>query len=111
MRREVKTITKEEALAQLNVFLAEHYPAVGPKARWDGVYHVFTRGIWGDECRVDARLPYGGTEWQVNIGWSSTHRSIQQAVSTLETYRQAIEFAATIRTFIDSLSPIAKEDK
>ena len=110
MRREIKTITKEEALAQVNGFLQDQFPELGAEARWDGVYHVFTMRLWADECRVDCRLPYGGTEWKIEIGWSSTTRSVPQAVATLAVYHRAVAFAAAIETFVGSLPPISKSD-
>ena len=76
-----------------------------------GFDHRFGAGLWSDEATVsvlarpasfsrDKDVEVG---FEVKVNWSSTRRTVSQAVAALASYREAVELAAHCEAFFQEL--------
>jgi hypothetical protein len=91
-------ITSEVSNRLIERFMTRHTPAAGKVSRSMGDYIVkIGDGGWASECDVLIRLDTR----TVTISWSSTQRTVVQAMAALVLYQQAVAFAALAQNFLD----------
>lgn len=79
---------------------------------FDRVYLTKSDRIWGDEATVDLNLWHSepvevdgktslAVQLEVQISWSSTHRSLAQAMVAVANYQAAIQLVAALTAFAE----------
>jgi len=87
--------------------------------RFGGFYVRWFAG-WATDCSVNIRVraedvAHDGREYEVfsldvDVNWSSCHRSVSTAVAAMSIYRRAVEFASVIETMFDGEFLLAKDE-
>lgn len=72
--------------------------------------------VWACDARVtiNPRLSSYGPEaevsrWDISLGWSSTGRSLANAMTAVAAYQRAIDFAAGLTAFLEALPLIVAD--
>lgn len=64
-------------------------------------YFEFENSIWGGNVCINFPALEKWNKEDVVLNWSSTYRSLAQAVATVALYQKAINLAANLQAFID----------
>lgn len=116
-------ITKEVARSRIaNLLACEGFQEEAKKmANTDWLHIEFTNGIWADSGELYVKESYAGligegTERQqtltyvVQVNWSSTHRSVANALTALANYQKAIELAAKVEALVEKFPTVVYEE-
>lgn len=127
MKREITKEQAREAIASIILSSGVGRATDNAKDFLGGGYVnlTFTSGVWADEATVEISEQHGEVireqgetvgataEYRVQVGWSSTHRSVSSALVACKNYARAIEFASLVQATAENFPTVVlyRKDK
>lgn len=115
----LRTITQQEARDRIAEVLERHgQTEYAAEFREHSSVHAYleieTPNIFGSGVSVGileggGRIADRQMTYRVEIGWSSTNRTVAQATATLANYQKALALAAEVEAVIQAMPPVPKE--